>query len=389
VNIEYLQGLKEQIGSDVKKYTYPYLLKHALSLVASDVDKREGAIIFDAIAPAAQELANLYEQLLLAYQRTYALTAPGLYLDYRAAERGLLRRKATQAVRLGTFQTESGEYIEIPVGARFSTISETYTVNYVVISQYRDLSDNLVTGYYRLQCEESGTIGNQYYGEILPINYIMGLSTAVMTDVLVPAQNDEDDETFRRRYFSDLGDYPFVGNRAHYKQWLMGINGVGGCQIYPVWQGGGTVLLSVVDSEFKPISDDFIQDIQVCFDPENAGGETGTGLGIAPIGHKVTVMTPQEIEIAVYAEVILKPSVSLPVAQLAVATALQAHISEVNAAWDVSDQYGNYYSSIFLSAVNSVIQTSGAVVSVRKLLINGFESDLALSQNSSLQQIPI
>jgi hypothetical protein len=35
-------------------------------------------------------------------------------------------------------------------------------------------------------------------------------------------------------------------------------------------------------------------------------------------------------------EVILKPSVSLPVAQLAVATALQAHISEVNAAWDVS-----------------------------------------------------
>ena len=39
-------------------YSYDNLLAEMLSNVATDVDKREGSIIFDTLSPAALELAN-------------------------------------------------------------------------------------------------------------------------------------------------------------------------------------------------------------------------------------------------------------------------------------------------------------------------------------------
>ena len=42
--------------------TYDTILKRMLSRVPSDVDKREGSIIYDAIAPCAFELTLLYRE---------------------------------------------------------------------------------------------------------------------------------------------------------------------------------------------------------------------------------------------------------------------------------------------------------------------------------------
>ena len=43
--------------------TYETILADALSRVPSDVDKREGSVIFDALAPACYKLAEYYAQL--------------------------------------------------------------------------------------------------------------------------------------------------------------------------------------------------------------------------------------------------------------------------------------------------------------------------------------
>ena len=39
------------IGDKLEQYTYKYLMSQALSFVDDSLDKREGSIIYDALAP--------------------------------------------------------------------------------------------------------------------------------------------------------------------------------------------------------------------------------------------------------------------------------------------------------------------------------------------------
>ena len=43
--------------------TYEEILKRMLDRVPSDVDKREGSIVYDALAPAAVEIQLMYTEL--------------------------------------------------------------------------------------------------------------------------------------------------------------------------------------------------------------------------------------------------------------------------------------------------------------------------------------
>lgn len=378
------------IGEDIQKYSYDYLLNYALENSRDDVDKREGSIFFDAVAPAAMELAEYYEQLWLTYQRTYALTATGEYLDYRCAERGITRRKATYAIRKGIFLTASGDPMDIPIGSRFSTVSETHLIIYKIIKPYLDLDENEVPGMYRLECEESGTIGNRYTGKILPIAYIQGLATAQMTsDVLYPAQNMENDEELRKRYFDSMQNFAFGGNIADYRKKILEIDGAGATQIYPVWQGGGTVLCSVVDTEQNPISAEFALEIQRTLDLENAENDTGEGLGLAPIGHKVTVTTPKAVTVNIEATLILQSDVTMSGVSGAITAALTNYLSEVREGWSVGSDVNQYLCNVYIARITAATLSVGGIANVTSVTINGISADLILTQTKYLQQIPV
>lgn len=43
--------------------TFETIMDRCLSRVSSSVDKREGSVIYDALAPACAELATLYTEL--------------------------------------------------------------------------------------------------------------------------------------------------------------------------------------------------------------------------------------------------------------------------------------------------------------------------------------
>lgn len=51
---------------------------------------------------------------------------------------------------------------------------------------------------YQLTAETAGSIGNDYSGPILPITAIPGLSSARLTDILVPGDDEETDEALAR-----------------------------------------------------------------------------------------------------------------------------------------------------------------------------------------------
>lgn len=83
------------------------------------VDKREGSIIYDAIAPVAYSFAEMAMNMQQVVLNAYLQTANGVYLDYKAAERGTQREPATNARVTAEFTDNKGNPLTIDVEDRF------------------------------------------------------------------------------------------------------------------------------------------------------------------------------------------------------------------------------------------------------------------------------
>lgn len=376
------------IGDYLEVYTFDYLMERALSQVPNTVDKRQGSIIYDALAPACYRLADFYNTLRNIYKDTFVQTATGESLDLKVAEQGVTRYPATFAIKKGYFASANEEPMAIPLGARFSTISDINPITYVVTAAYAE--DGVVQpGYYQLKCEVAGVSGNEYSGTLTNITYVQGLATATMLDLINPARDEETDEELRTRYFERVNQKEFGGNIAQYDQELREISGVGDVQIYPVWDGGGTVKLSIVDSEYNRCSTEFITIVQNLIDPENSQGVTGTGLGLAPIGHKVTVVTPDEFVANITATVVLMSGMSIGQVTTPIENAIEEYFQTLRKSWGAADEYNDYSLGIYISRITAAILTVPGVANVTNVKINGSSVDVTLQENATTQQLPI
>ena len=370
------------IGDHLDKYSVQSLMDAALAMVPDTVDKRQGSIIWDALAAGLVQLAEAFIELRSFYLDAYVMTAEGEALEMRVAERGIVRYHATRAVKLGVFTTASGDPATIPIGARFSTTSDTAPLIYIAIEAHS--IDNVIQpGQYRLMCETIGTAGNDYTGPLLPITVITGLATAIMTDLLIPAQDAENDADLLARYLEIVNYPPFGGNIAHYRQWTLAINGVGTVQIYPIWRGAGTVKVSVIGADYNPASAALIDIVQTILDPEE---NHGIGLGLAPIGHTVTVSTPEAVVVDIEANITLNGA-TIGQIQTEVEAAIAEYLLELRRQFGGTNS--SYVLNVYQSRIIAAIVTVPGVLNVTELFINGTDADLILTETAELQQVPV
>lgn len=372
----------------LQKYTYEYILTEALSKVPDNVDKREGSIIRDALSPCCYEAAKHILYLADIIEQTYIETANGLWLDGRVIEGGITRDPATYAKKLGVFKTQLDEPCQISIGQSFSTVGDTI-LNYTAVQVYANEDGDVVPGSYVMQCNTVGSVGNSYIGRIVPNDYIEKLASAEITTLLYPGEEEESDDSLRERFLANLMKTAFGGNIAQYRQWAKEIPGIGGVQVYPVWAGGGTVKLSIIDTDYNSCSSEFCQTILEKFDPENSGGETGLGLGIAPIGHKVTVSTPLPRTINVSGKITLLPGYKLETLLPQIKLALEEYLLSLRQAWENSDDENNYSVIVYLGRINFAILNVKGVSSAYELKLNETDTDIKLTETSSLQEIPV
>ena len=352
---------------DLSKKTYRNILQAQLDRVPNSLDKREGSMIQTALGAGAYSLEEFYQELDRVQRGAYLQTAVGQDLEYLAVLANVQRYSASPAVRLGVFN------IDIPIGSRFSTIDGADSVNFIAVKK-------IAEGHFQMTCETPGTIGNQYTGPILPITYIQGLASAKLTDILVAGDDIESDDDLRRRAITALNEQPFGGNVADYKRVVLAIDGVGGLQVYPTWNGGG--------ADWMPVSEQLLETVQNTVDPPP---NQGLGYGTAPIGATVTVTTPETVEISVSATLVTGPGYTA--AQLAgpVQQAVGGYLLAIRQEWDQPDASGmtHYSSWVYAARVTAVILSVPGVVNVTGLTINGSQTDLQLSENGQLQQIPV
>lgn len=376
------------IGDNLEQYTYKYLMSQALSFVDDSLDKREGSIIYDALAPACYVLAGYYMQLYQVVKNSFAVTATGEWLDQRVKESGITRREATGAIKRADFTDDAGQAAVVRIGTRWSTVSSTNPITYRVTAQYEQ-NDAPVAGAYELTCETLGTIGQEYTGPIIPVDFVKGVAAATMSTTLIPGRDAETDDELRERYFDQMSAKAFGGNISDYRNKTREIIGVGDLQIYPVWNGGGTVKLSIVDTAFRAASDEFVQEVQNLIDPVNASGVQGDGLGIAPIDHKVTVVAPEEVAVNITASIVLQVPYEVGQVQPAVEQAIEAYMVELRHDWATPNEFNEYALSVYTSRITAAIVGVPGISNVTNVRLNGTAADITLQQTGQKQQIPV
>lgn len=361
---------------DFSGKTYRALLEAMLARVPNSLDKREGSMIQTALGAGAYSLEEFYMDLDKVQRGGAIQTAVGEDLDNWSVIANVERYPASPAVRLGVFNLNT-----IPIGARFSTIDGGESVNFEATKQ-------VGPGQYELTCETPGVSGNSYTGPILPITAIPGLTSAEITDILVPGDDTETDDALRERIISALRERPFGGNVADYKRVVRAIDGVGDLQVYPTWDGGGTVKLSIIGADWMPASPQLVNTVQLTVDPPP---NQGFGYGTAPIGAKVTVTAPEAVKVDMSAVLTLRSGYDVDQVRPLVQEAVEAYLLAVRQDWAAPDanRLTDYSCWVYVARVISAILSVAGVVNATAVTLNGGTNDLQLAETGLTQQVPV
>ena len=396
-----------------EEYDFDTLLDKMLSNVDDRMDKREGSVIYDAVAPAALELANFYVALDMVLDEVFAESASYYYLIKRASERGMLPKEETNAILL--MRVVPAE-TKISVGDRFNRDELNYTVTSIIDGN---------AGTYQVQCETAGIVGNQQLGDLLPIeteNELNNMESATLEEVLIPGEDEEDVETFRERYFASFNNEAFGGNKADYVEKVNNIDGIGGCKPIRAWSGGynpvrmipnttvqawfeqqseetlgaevygwlstiynasinklltvgGTVKLIIINSEFRKPSSTLIQTVQNVIDPQDS---TGEGDGTAPIGHVVNVVGVEEIPINVtLLAVEYETGYSFDTLKDAIEATIDSYLLDLRQAWASNDNL-----IVRTSQLEAQLLLMSGIVDIQGILLNDQEGNVILDSDS-------
>lgn len=346
-------------------FDYETILQRMLSKVSNQVDKREGSIIYDAIAPAAAELAQMYITLKYNIDLVFVDTAPGEYLDRLANQVGVKRKNATYSIMEATFYDIEDNLMDLNIGERFSIEDLIFKI-----------TERISQGVYKIQCETVGTIGNDVIGNLIPVNYIENLGKAILTNILIPGEDIETDDLLRARIMEKTTEKAFAGNIADYKKITNEIDGIGAVKVIPVWNGGGTVKLIILDSNYSKASSVLIDKVQ----QEICPNKEPLGLGLAPIGHIVTVTTPEEFIINISSQIQYTEGESEQTVKPRIVEAVKQYFLGLREKWEAAET-----TIVRISQIESIILNTEGVLDIIQITINENSSNIEIQK----EQIPV
>lgn len=340
------RGIYEPIFDD---NTFENVLERNLDRIPDEFDKREGSVIYDAIAPMAIEISLLYSYLDFLFKNAFGDTANRYWLIERAKERGIEPYKATKAVIIGRFDAK------LNIGDRFFIDDIYYTV-----SKLQKEEKELF--FYELICNEEGSIGNIEGGKLTPTRTISNLNLAEIYKLAILGEDEEGTEDFRQRYFETIKSIAYGGNIDDYRKKVKDIDGVGLVKVIPVWNGGGTVKLIITDSEFKEPTSELISKVQEIIDPIPFHQK---GVGIAPIGHYVTVVGAKLKKINITCEILKSRDSNLEEIKREVKSNIEEYFKGQREKWGTYEKVdSNIYveNDIRLAKITSIVLNVADVI---------------------------
>lgn len=261
----------------INELNFQNTMNRMLNNINSEFDKRETSLIYQSVAMVVPELLVIRTDLALLEDEIFPDTCNYENLVRFAKLRGIEPKQATRGVVIGAFNRE------LEIGTRFNCENRNYTI--YETATIDEAEENLK--YYKLIAEETGHISS--VGELTPISDIGGLTTAKIVKIYIDGTEEEELETLRGRYMTNLDYQAFGGNRADYSNKVLSIDNVGACKLIRRQSASSSELeyieIIILDFTFKDAQKELIDIVQKKLAPLNEDD----GVGLAPIGHRVKV----------------------------------------------------------------------------------------------------
>jgi len=266
--------------------TYEVIKQRILDNIALDIDKREGSILNTFASANAMSLAKAYIEMGDILSLGFIEDTFDNYLDKRVSEFGVYRKEGTKAT--GQIKVTGDEGTVISNGTTFLCNDLKFVMlNDVVIGEEDDIC--------YVEAEEVGYKYNLSPNNIFTLTEpINGVKTLTNETAFKNGVDIETDEELRKRFIKVVNNPSTSGNKNHYEEWALEVNGVGRAIVYPLWNGNGTVKVMIVGNDNKPVLEEVINNCKLHIE-ENM-----------PIGCQLTVITPTNLDITIVANIELK-----------------------------------------------------------------------------------
>lgn len=266
--------------------TYEVIKQRSLDNTMLDIDKREGSVTNTFLSGNAMTLAKGYIDMGGIKNTCFIKNGYSEKLEDRVWEFGLSRKLGKKATG------------KVVITGNEGTVLANGTVFLC-----NDLS------FIMLNDVEIGVGDNMCYLEALEVGTKYNLSPnsefklqMANSDVKTITNNEdfaggidiETDEELIARFRKVVSNPSTSGNKYHYEEWALEVDGVSKAYVYPLWNGNGTVKVMIVGKESKPVSQEIIESCKYHIED------------VMPIGAQLTVTTPTELTINVSAKVELK-----------------------------------------------------------------------------------
>lgn len=343
------------------------ILTELMDNVSDSLDKREGGVIHTVLAPVAQAMAELYTENESILSEAYVDTASLDKTILKAKERKIEYLDATRACIEAVILLADGDSLE--GGERFFDAESG--VFFTVDSASTEKSDT-----YLLICEEFGTIGNIESGTLVFDGRGITVTSAEITGIITYGRNAETVESLKQRYYDSFEAFAFGGNKTDYKEKCLEVPGVGGVQVRRTWNGGGTVKLVLVGSDYAAVSGDVVDDAQNLFDPIVDGVHTGEGI-YSVIGHTVTVCSADEVAVNIVSTIEFEDEVAWEDVSENVKEALQEYFASLCKTWAESGK-----AVVRIGKIEAAISSVSGIVDAYDTTINGSPSNITFDGDS-------
>ena len=146
------------------------------------------------------------------------------------------------------------------------------------------------------------------------------------------------------------------GNKAHYEEWALEVDGIGRAVVYPLHAGKGTVKVMVTGNDNKPVSEDIVTNCKLHIEE------------CMPIGVSLTVTTPTNLEVIISASIELKEGYVLEEVQEGFETAINEYLKSVTSELTYSKIYG-------------LLANHSGVEDITSLLINDNNINISIAED--------
>jgi uncharacterized phage protein gp47/JayE len=329
--------------------TQETIMQRMIEKAGDEVSIVEGSLLYSAVSLIAVALEDAYDKLEEVYLNAFEDTCDREHLIRFARKKNMTPKLATKAI----YSVKADA--ELQVGDELTNGKYNFTVT-------QGGTEALI------ECQTAGSEGNGLTGSLSAVTFIENLNQCQITAQVILSENEEETEDFRDRFLEALNVSNQYGNLKGYKALTEGIDGVGKAAVSTYSDLGlKWVKIYVTDEGFKAPTSEKVAEIQEIIDPVSGSGE-----GLASIGHRVSVSAAAEVKVNISASLTLESGVIKEDILPLINSAVDEYFASLNS------DFGDESIVVRKSRIESAAIKIGGVVDFEIKTLNGSESNLTL-----------